>query len=320
VAATHLSLTATATSGLPVTFTSTTTSICTVSGTTASLIAEGFCTIEATQNGNNAQGHSEYFAASAVFQTFGVGHASQTINFPAIGNKIAASTVNLAATASSGLAVSFASATPSVCTVSGTTASLIAEGFCWINASQAGNGEYFAAPTVGQQFGVGHATQTISYTPSGPLVAASTVNLEPKASSGLAVTLTSTTPSICTISGATATLLTYGFCGVTASVAGNNEYFAATASTSFGIGHHSQTITFAAIPTQYVGLPLTLSATASSGLAVTFTSTTTGVCTVSGTTASFVATGTCTIVASQAGNATYSGATNVSRSFTVDPN
>jgi hypothetical protein len=320
VAATTLGLSATASSGLPVAFASTTPTICTVSGTTASLIGEGFCTIEATQNGNNAAGNSEYFVANPVFQTFGVGHASQTISFPAIGNKTAATTVNLVATASSGLTVSFASATPAVCTVSGTVASLIAEGFCWIDASQAGDGEYFPAPTVGQQFGVGHAYQTITYAPSGPLVAASTVNLNPKASSGLPVTLTSTTPSVCTISGSNATLLTYGFCVVDASVAGNKEYFSATSSTTFGVGHASQTIAFPAIPTQYVGLPLTLSATASSELAVTFTSTTQTVCTVSGTTASFIATGTCTIVASQAGNSTYGGAINVSRSFTVDPN
>jgi hypothetical protein len=319
VAATTLGLVATATSGLPVAFASTTPTVCTVSGTTASLIAEGFCTIEATQNGDNAQGNSEYFVANPAFQTFGVGHASQTISFPAIGSKTAASTVNLVATASSGLQVSFASATPAICTVSGTVASLIAEGFCWINASQAGNSEYFAAPTVGQQFGVGHAYQTITYAPSGPLVAATTVNLNPAASSGLPVALVSTTPSVCTISGTSATLLTYGFCGVTASVAGNSEYFSATTATSFGIGHHAQTITFPAIPTQYVGTPLALSATASSGLAVGFASTTTGVCTVSGTTASFIATGTCTIVASQAGNSTYGGALNVSRSFTVAP-
>jgi hypothetical protein len=317
VAATTLNLSATASSGLPVSFASTTPTICTVSGTTASLIAEGFCTIQATQNGNNSQGNSEYFVANPVFQTFGIGHASQTISFPAIGNKTAATTVNLAATASSGLPVSFASATPTVCTVSGVTASLIAEGFCYINATQAGNNEYFAAPTVGQQFGVGHAAQTIAYSPSGPLVAASTVNLDPVATSGLPVTLTSTSPSVCTVSGTSATLLTYGFCNVTASVGGNKEYFSATVGHSFGIGHASQTITFPAIPSQAVGTPLTLSATASSGLAVTFTSTAQTICKVSGTTASFLAVGTCTIEASQPGNATYSGAVNVSRSFTV---
>jgi hypothetical protein len=41
------------------------------------------------------------------------------------------------------------------------------------------------------------------------------------------------------------------------------------------------------------------------------------VCTVSGTTVTLLTVGTCTIVASQAGNATYAAAPSVSRSFTV---
>ncbi len=80
----------------------------------------------------------------------------------------------------------------------------------------------------------------------------------------------------------------------------------------------AQTITFPAIPTQTVGTPLTLSATASSGLAVGFASTTTSICTVSGTTATFIASGTCTIQATQAGNSTYAAAPLVSQSFTVN--
>jgi hypothetical protein len=54
-------------------------------------------------------------------------------------------------------------------------------------------------------------------------------------------------------------------------------------------------------------------------LPVTFTSTTTSICTVSGTTATFIASGTCTIDANQAGNSTYVAATMVPQSFTVNP-
>ncbi len=84
-----------------------------------------------------------------------------------------------------------------------------------------------------------------------------------------------------------------------------------------GSGQAAQTITFANPGTQ-TGAPLTLSATASSGLAVAFTSATTSVCTVSGTTATFVAAGTCTIDANQAGNSTYAAAPQVAQSFTVN--
>ena len=79
----------------------------------------------------------------------------------------------------------------------------------------------------------------------------------------------------------------------------------------------SQTITFDTIASQTVGTPLPLSATASSGLSVNFGSTTTSVCTVSGTTATLIAVGICTIQATQAGNSTYLAATPVSQSFTV---
>ena len=85
------------------------------------------------------------------------------------------------------------------------------------------------------------------------------------------------------------------------------------------IGHTAQTITFANPGTQTVGVPLTLSAKASSDAAVTLTSATPGVCTVSGTTAAFVAAGTCTIDAGQSGNSTYAAASQVAQSFTVNP-
>ncbi|MGA7521133.1 MAG: right-handed parallel beta-helix repeat-containing protein [Acidobacteriaceae bacterium] len=79
----------------------------------------------------------------------------------------------------------------------------------------------------------------------------------------------------------------------------------------------SQTITFTNPGTQAVGAPLTLAGTATSGLAVTFSSATTSVCTVSGTTATFIAAGTCTIDANQAGDSTYAAAPQVAQSFTV---
>ena len=80
---------------------------------------------------------------------------------------------------------------------------------------------------------------------------------------------------------------------------------------------HSQTITFGAIGAETVGTNLTLGATASSGLGVTYTSSPANVCKVSGSTASFAAAGSCTITASQGGNATYAAATPVVQTVTV---
>ena len=157
-------LSATASSGLAVSFASTTTSVCTVSGTTATLVAVGTCTIQATQVGNAA-----YAAATPVSQSFQVTQQSlmsQTIAFGALSNiALGSAPFTLSATASSGLPVSFASTTTSVCTVSGTTATLVAVGTCTIQATQAGNANYSAAMPVSQNFQVEAATFTVTSNP-----------------------------------------------------------------------------------------------------------------------------------------------------------
>ncbi|RUZ58892.1 hypothetical protein EN941_30615, partial [Mesorhizobium sp. M7A.F.Ca.CA.002.06.1.1] len=82
----------------------------------------------------------------------------------------------------------------------------------------------------------------------------------------------------------------------------------------------TQTITFPNPGTQTFGTTPTLSATSDSGLTPVFTSSTTTVCTVTTTgLLAFVSTGTCTINADQPGNDDYLAATQVSRSFTVNP-
>jgi hypothetical protein len=65
-------LEATANSGLPVTFRSTTPSICTVSRSAASLHRSGVCTIQALQAGNGL-----YAAASAITQSFTIKSAAR---------------------------------------------------------------------------------------------------------------------------------------------------------------------------------------------------------------------------------------------------
>jgi len=139
------------------------------------------------------------------------------------------------------------------------------------------------------------------------------------ASSGLAVSFTSTTPAVCTVSGATVTLVAVGVCNIQATQAGNTNYAAATpVYQRFLVTPESQTITFGALSNQAFGTaPFTISATASSGLAVSFASTTPAVCTVSGATVTLVAAGTCTVQATQAGNANYAAATPVNQSFQV---
>jgi len=214
------------------------------------------------------------------------------------------------------LAVSFASLTTTVCTVSGTTASFIAGGLCTIEASQAGNATYAAATPVSQSFTV-LGTQTITFNPIPTQTQGTSITLTATASSGLPVSFASLTSAVCTVSGMTANFIAGGMCTIQGSQNGNATYAAATpVSRSFTV-LGTQRITFNPIPTQTQGTSVTLAATASSGLPVTFTSLTTAVCTVSGTTANLVAGGTCTIQASQAGNGAYAAAMPMSQSFTV---
>jgi thermitase len=85
----------------------------------------------------------------------------QSISFGALPNvALGRAPFSVSATASSGLTVSFASLTTTVCTVSGTTVTLAAIGNCTIEATQAGNAVYTAAPSVDQSFTVTGPTAT----------------------------------------------------------------------------------------------------------------------------------------------------------------
>jgi hypothetical protein len=78
----------------------------------------------------------------------------------------------------------------------------------------------------------------------------------------------------------------------------------------------SQTITFPTPTTKVYGsADFAAGATASSGLAVSYSSS--GTCSMVGTNVHLTAAGSCTVTASQAGNATYAAAASISRTFTV---
>jgi hypothetical protein len=307
---------ATATSGLAVSFAPTTPGICSVSGATVTLGSVGTCTIQATQGGN-----ATYAAATPVNQSFLITQGSQTITFGALSNQaFGTAPFPVSATATSGLAVSFAPTTTGVCSVSGATVTLVAVGTCTIQATQAGNTNWAPAAAVNQSFQVTQGSQTISFGPlSNQAFGAAPFMVSATASSGLAVNFASITPGICRVSGATVTLVAVGACTIRATQPGNTNYAAAApVNQSFQVTQGSQTISFGSLPSQLLGAaPFTVSATASSGLTVHFTSRTPPVCTVSGTTVTLVAVGTCTITATQPGNADYAAATPVNQSFLV---
>src|SRR6266536_1059381 len=300
-------LSASATSGLPVSFSSGTPPVCTVSGRTVTTAAPGTCTITASQGGS-----AVFAPAPGVARVFEVhaGRKSQTITFSQPPAAQVGVPVTLSASAAPGLVVSFASDTPLVCTVSGSTAMTVTPGTCTITASQGGSAVFAPATGVTRSFEVraGPAAQTITFSQPPAAKVGAPVTLSASATSGLPVTFASDTPPVCTVSGSTAMTVTPGTCTITASQGGSAVFAPATGVTrSFEVraGPAAQTITFSQPPAAKVGAPVTLSASATSGLPVTFTSDTPPVCTVSGSAVTTAAAGTCTITASQGGSARY---------------
>lgn len=319
-------LTATADSGLTVSFTSTTPAVCTVSGSTVTLAARGTCTINANQPGN-----AQYAAASTVIRQFEVVGRSQTIDFAQPANAdVTGGPIALAATASSGLAVTYGSTTTGVCSVSGSSVSLVAVGICTIVADQPGNATYAAAAPVTRSFAVtdGSGTsgavslQLITFpAPANTSVLDGPVTLTATTDAGLPVTYTGLTPAVCTVSGATVTVIAVGTCTIDADQPGDATHAAAsTVAASFDVSTAPQQIDFAQPPSTPASdgtVTLTSSSTAGPALAVTYASTTPAVCTVSGASVTLVGPGICTVTADQPGNGTYSPAPTITRSFPV---
>jgi N-acetylneuraminic acid mutarotase len=219
-------LVATASSGLPVTF-SVISGPATISGSTITLTGSGTVVVQASQSGNTT-----YLADTSPPQSFTVSQATQTINFPAISSQtFEVGTVSLMATASSGLAVSY-SVVSGPATVSGSIVTFTGIGQVTIQASQAGNANYLAAASVQQSFTISQGNQTIAF----PAIAnrpypdpSSPFTLNATASSGLPVSY-SYVSGPATLSGTnnnTVTVTGLGTVVIQASQAGSANYLAA---------------------------------------------------------------------------------------------
>src|SRR5262249_34945527 len=147
-----------------------------------------------------------------------VNDASQTVAFtstapaaPVIGD-----TYNPAATATSGLPVALSlddATTEGACTFDNTTVHFTGEGSCIVDADQAGDADHAPAVRVQQSLIVTKHAQTISFAaPSAKTIGFGSFSLNATATSSLAVTFSTPTTSICTISGTTLTLVAVGTC------------------------------------------------------------------------------------------------------------
>jgi len=215
-------------SGNAVTFSvdaTTTNSACSITGgTTLHLDHVGSCVVDADQAGD-----SDYTAASQAQQTVTVGKASQAISFalPSAGTKDA--TQSLSATGGgSGNAVTFSidsSTTNNACSITGgTTLHLDHGGSCVVNADQAGDSDYTAAP---------QAQQTVTVAKGGTTTAVTVT------ATALQATVAPVAPAVATPTGTVA----FAVDGVTAGTA-PLAAGVATLPTSLPPGPHAVTATY----------------------------------------------------------------------------
>ena len=246
---------------------------------------------------------------------------AQTITFGALSAvTYGDATFDLAATASSTLAVSYVSSNTGVATVSGSTVTIVGAGSTNITASQTGNGTYNAAANV---------IQALTVNPKSLTLPDAAVTSKPYDGTNAAV-ITGTLTGIINSDNVTLTgtgtfadvNVANGIAVTSTSTLGGTKAANYSLSQPTGLTGNitiaNQTITFGAISNKPVSLgTFTLGATASSGLTVTYTSSNQSVATVSGNTVTILAVGSTDITAIQAGNGNYIAATNVIQTLTV---
>jgi predicted outer membrane repeat protein len=314
-------------SGNPVVFTidSSANGVCTINSATVSFIGAGICVIDANQAGNAS------YAPGSAQQSFGVGQLPQVITFTskAPTNAGVGSYYHVAAIGGgSGNPIVFTSGSITVCTVKVSTVHAIATGTCLVDANQTGNRNYASATQAVQQFVVHLTSQSIVFTSSPPVLptVGGKYKLTAKGgASGNRIVFSSATPSVCQVSGRMVKIVSAGTCTVNANQSGNTAFSpAAQVEQTFFIGLRSQTITFTSKPptvAKVKGKTYKVSAFGgSSGNPVTFSidRAASSVCTVVGSTVSFIGAGTCTIDANQAGNASFLAAPQVEQLINVD--
>ena len=260
------------------------------------------------------------YSFTFVNGTLTVGTAAQTITFPNPGNQTyGVVPITLGATASSGLAVSY-TVTSGPATVSGSTLTITGAGTVVVTANQAGNAAYTAASAVSATLTISQATLMVTannlsraYGVANPVL---TYTLSGFVNGDTQASATTGTPSLSTTATVSSVVGSYPITPFVGTLAATNYGFTFV-NGALTVGTAAQTITFPNPGNQTYGVaPITLGATASSGLAVSYT-VTSGPATVSGSTLTITGAGTVVVTANQAGNMDYSAA-SASVTFTVN--
>jgi serine/threonine protein kinase len=318
--------------------------VCASSGTDGAAIrfkAAGICVIDAVQAGDD-----RYLPAPQAQQTVAVNdpgaHIAQAITFTSAvpAHAVAGGTYQVTATGgSSGNPVIFTVGPSSagVCTISNRAVTFNKAGQCVIDANQAGDARYLAAPQAQQTVAVSNPVtriaQAITFTsrPPAPAFAGGTYAVTATGGGSGNPVVFSVDPSsakVCSVSDGTVTFTAVGDCVIDADQAGNARYLAAPqAQQAVTVSEKAaQVIAFTSQPPARVFAGGTYAVTATgggSGNPVVFSidPASAKVCSLSdgdGTTVvAFTAAGDCVIDANQAGGAQYLAAPQARQAVTV---
>ena len=298
--------------------TSSTTGVCTASGLSVTFVGAGTCTLTAQVADGTTYGHASGSAQS--FPVYlGVASAPHISNIPSPAHVGHSFTATVSTTGDGN--VSITSATPGVCSVSGLQVSLLAAGTCTLTPSVATSTNYLASTGSHQSFTVSRSTpSSVSISGLSPSVGVSTTKtVTITTNSDGRGSITTTTPSVCKALGLTVRFLTTGKCVLVGHVAQSASYLAASGSPqTFMVKMTPADPKITNAPSSAkVGTHVTIKATSSGPGAVTVSSKTPSVCTVSGFSVRFVAAGTCSLVATIAATPTSLSVTGFAVSILV---
>ena len=321
------SVSASTTSGLTAEFSSRTPTVCSVAGSTVSIIRAGLCTIRASQDGS-----ANFTAASPEDQSFTVAQA-----VPALSWSNSTATFGdtpyaiMAPTPSTPGSFTYTSATTSVISVTGSQITVNGAGSSVITATFTPTDpvNYVSGGTVTSTLQVDRASQSVLSVTSLLGTYGSLVTLASSGGSGpggvtFAVTSAGSAGCSLTGGGSTLTATTAGTCSVTATKAQDDDYLATTSAPA--------TVTFERAAQASVtllssggtyGTPLTLLATGGSGTGiVSFAVTSAGSAgcslTGGGSTLTPSSAGTCTVTATRAEDVNYFAASSSATAVTFD--
>ena len=167
-------------------------------------------------------------------------------------------------------------------------------------------------PFNGSWNGTAYSTATTFTVSGGSGTGAVSYSIADGTATGCALNSTSTPTNVSTT--------TSGTCSITATKQGDTNYSnTVSISSTYTMGTGAQTITFTTPNDVVFGTPTSLVgfASSSSGLTPTYSSDTTAVCTVTGTTLNINRVGVCTLRASQSGDSRWSTATPVTATFNI---